>query len=381
VSVEKHAIDRRDMLVRLGALASLSTLGPLAHAANAPIRIGQSLPLTGPLAPVVQPIVEGQRALLQEVDARGGIGGARLELVTLDDGSDPQRTADNVRRLVDVERVVGLFGFASVPGLMRALPVIAECRVPLVGVYNGADIVRRGRQPWLFTTTASIGDEVAAMVRTLASMHVLRLGVAYQDNEFGRFMQPVVEAIVKEHGAEIVVSAPVAPDGSNAEAAVHAVADKEPQAVLLLAAGQAALGFLRAAHEVVRVPTYALSLAGTTALLDQLGPAAHGLAVTQVVPYPWRETTPLTRQFAAAMARANLAPSYDRMWGFLNASILVEVLRRAGPAPTPEGIVAAIEHMGSVDLGGYRLAFDGANHHGSRFVEITMIGSNGKYVR
>jgi len=374
-------VARRNVLARLAALAGLSTLGSFARAEIPSIRIGQSLPLSGPLAAVVQPVAEGQRALLQEVNARGGVGGARVEIVTLDDGADPQRTVDNVRRLVEVERVAGLFGFASVPGLMRALPVINECRVPLLGVYNGADIVRRGRQPWLFTTTASIGDEVATMVRTLASMHVLRLAVAYQDNEFGRFMLPVVEAIVKEHGAEIAVATPVAPDGANAAAAVRAVAAKEPQALLLLAAGNAALGFLRAAHDVVRVPMYALSLAGTTALLEQLGPAAHGLAVTQVVPYPWRETTPLTRQFAAAMARAKLAPTYDRMWGFLNASILVEVLRRAGPSPTPAGIAAAIEHMGSVDVGGYRLSFDGENHNGSRYVEITMIGPNGKYVR
>jgi hypothetical protein len=69
------------------------------------------------------------------------------------------------------------------------------------------------------------------------------------------------------------------------------------------------------------------------------------------------------------------------MWGFLNASILVEVLRRAGPNPNSNSIVAAIEHMGSVDLGGYRLSFDSDNHHGSHFVEITMIGMNGQYVR
>jgi ABC-type branched-subunit amino acid transport system substrate-binding protein len=212
-------------------------------------------------------------------------------------------------------------------------------------------------------------------------MAIQRLAVVYQNNEFGRFMVLLVEGIAREHGSTILVSTPVEPDGSNAEAATRAVAAKEPQAVLLLAAGNAVLGFLRAAQETVHVPMYGLSLAGTTALLDQLGSAAHGLAVTQVVPYPWRQASPLTRQFAAAMQRARLAPTYDRMWGFLNASILVEVLRRAGPAPTSASIVAAIEHMGTVDLGGYRLTFDAENHHGSHFVEITMIGPNGKYVR
>ena len=127
-------VDRRNVLARFAALAALGSSGTLARAENAPIRIGQSLPLTGPLASVVQPIAEGQRALLQDVNARGGVGGARIDLLTLDDGADPQRTVDNVHRLVEAERVAGLFGFASVPGLMRALPVLTEYRVPMLAV-------------------------------------------------------------------------------------------------------------------------------------------------------------------------------------------------------------------------------------------------------
>jgi ABC-type branched-subunit amino acid transport system substrate-binding protein len=374
------AADRRRLLVQLTAMAGLGTLGRIARADNA-IRIGQSLPLSGPLAAVVTPIAEGQRVALEEVNARGGVAGRPIRLISLDDGSNPQSTVDNVRRLVEGERVDCLFGFASVPGLMLALPLLAQYKVPLLGVYNGADVVRKGKQPYVFTTTASIGDEVTEMVRTLAALHIQRLAVAYQDNEFGRYMVPLVEGIAKAHGSGVVVATPVSPDGSNAEAAARTVSGHEPQAILLLAAGNAVLGFMKAIREVSHVPIYGLSLAGTTALLDRLGPAAHGLALTQVVPYPWRPTTPLVRQFSAAMTRAQLAPSYDRMWGFLNATILVEVLRRAGPNPTPVGIVGAIEHMGNVDLGGYRLAFDGDNHNGSRFVEITMIGANGRYVR
>jgi ABC-type branched-subunit amino acid transport system substrate-binding protein len=372
--------DRRRVLAQLAALAGLGSVGGIARAENV-IRVGQSLPLTGPLSSVVQPILEGQKALLQEVNRNGGIGGSHIQMITLDDESDPQHTADNVHQLVEVDHVECLFGFASVPGLMRAMPLLSQYKMPLIGVYNGADIVRRGKQPYLFTTTASIGDEVETMVRTLAALQIKRLAVVYQDNEFGRFMVPLVGQIAKEHGSTIALSAPVAPDGSNADTASRAVAAAEPQAILLLAAGGAVLGFMKSAHDMVRVPIYSLSLAGTTALLDRLGPSARGLAITQVVPYPWHPTQPLTRQFAAVMDRAGLAPTYDRMWGFLNASILVEVLRRAGSNPSPASIVAAIEHMGAVDLGGYRVAFDADNHHGSHFVEITMIGSTGQYVR
>ena len=377
---QRGRLSRRRLL---GAAASGTALmGALGRAqATGSVRIGQSLPLTGPLRPVVEPIVQGQQALLQEVEARGGVLGQRIELITLDDAADPARTVENARRLIADAHVASLFGFAFVPGLMRTLPLLAQHQVPLIGVYNGADIARRDHQPYLFTTTASIRDEVEQMVRTLAELHLTRLAVAYQDNEFGRFMLPQVADIAKAHGATIACAAPVSPDGSNAAACAQAVGASQPNAVLLLAAGNAVLAFMREVRRATRVPVYALSLAGTTALVDQLGEAARGLAVTQVVPYPTSESSPLTQAFGQAMRRAGLAPTYDRLWGYLNASILVEVLRQAGPAPSPATILATIEHMARADIGGYHLSFDAAHHNGSHFVDITMLGADGHYIR
>jgi len=366
--------------MRLVGSAAVAGLGMQARAA-VPLRVGQSLPLSGPLGAVLKPIVEGQKALLDDVNSHGGVHGNPVELITLDDAADPATTVANAQRLIDTERVVTLFGFAVVPGLMRTLPLLAERKVPLLAVYNGADNVRQGSQPYLFTTTASVSDEVVKMVQTLTTLKISRWALAHPAGDLGRYTVSVVEAIAMRHDASIVATAPLRADGTNAAEAVQALAATQPQAVLLLAAGGAVLGFLRERHRALHVPVYALSLAGTAAILDQLGTLARGLAVTQVVPYPMRQTTPLTRRFGTAMRKAGLAPTYDRMWGFLNASILVEVLRRAGPNPTPTTIVSTIEHIGVVDIGGYQLDFDGGKHHASSFVDITLVGPGGQYVR
>jgi ABC-type branched-subunit amino acid transport system substrate-binding protein len=371
-------IARRRLVAAACALPFTGAMG--AAPAAGPVRIGQCLPLTGPLAPVVKPIAEGQKLLLDAVNQQGGIGGAPIELVTLDDGAQPTRTLEHTRKLLDEHGVVALFGYAFVPGLVRTLPLLDERRVPLIGIYNGADIVRREPHPWLFTTTASLRDEISAMVRNLATLNTRKLAVAYQDNELGRFMLPQVQAVAAEHQVTLGTMVGVQPDGSNAPAAVAAVAKTEPQAVLLLAGGAAVLGFMKAMGSA-RVPVYALSLAGTTSLLEQLGPLARGMAFTQVVPYPMRHVTPLTRKFGAAAAAAGVAPSYDRMWGYLNASILVEVLRRTGGRPSPAAVQAALEKMGEVDLGGYRVAYGSQQRHGSNFVEITMVDAAGKFIR
>jgi branched-chain amino acid transport system substrate-binding protein len=365
------------------AIAGAGLMGTLARPAraSAPLRIGQSLPLTGPLSPVVKPIAEGQKALLDDVNASGGVRGASIELITLDDAAQAQRTADNARRLIETDRVVALFGFALVAGLMQALPLVNERKVPLIGVYNGADIARSDANPYLFTTTASLRDEIVTMVRTLTAVNTRKLVVAYQNNELGRYMLPLVQAIVQEHKATLTGAVALEPDGSNGLAAAQSVASMQPQAILLLAAGAAVLGFMKALPASARVPVYALSLAGTTALLERMGPAARGMAFTQVVPFPARQTSALTRRFGALMAKAQLPPTYDRMWGFLNASILVEVLRRAGSNPTPAAIAGTLERMSDVDLGGYRLAYGPQKRNGSNFVEITIVDHSGKFVR
>jgi branched-chain amino acid transport system substrate-binding protein len=370
---------RRRALAALAAGTLLGGLSPL-RAALAPIRIGQSLPLTGPLGAVVKPIAEGQKALLDELNAEGGVRGATVELLTLDDSANPEQTASNTRRLIEDEKVTALFGYAFVPGLVRALPLANEKGVPLLGVYNGADIVRADNR-CLFTTTASLADEVAAMVRNLASLNTRKMALAFQNNELGRYMRPIVEAAVRQHDGSLVATVALAPDGSNAAESAQAIAARAPEAILLLAGGAPVQNFMKALPSSARVAVYALSLAGTTALLEQIGPAARGMAFTQVVPYPLRQTTPLTRRFGAAMAKAKLAPSYDRMWGYLNASVLVEALRRAGPNPNPAAVYAALERMTDVDIGGYRLSFGPTRHHGSSFVEITVVDHNGRFVR
>lgn len=363
---------------RLLAAACALPIAPAIRAAAGPVRIGQCLPLTGPLAPVVQPIAEGQKLLLDAVNAQGGVHGAPIELVTLDDAAQPARTLEHTQNLLDAQGAVALFGYAFVPGLVRTLPLLDERRVPLVGIYNGADILRSDTHPWLFTTTASLRDEVSAMLRNLATLNTRRVAVAFQNNELGRFMLPQVEALAAELQVGLVAKVPVEPDGSNAKVAAANLGDA--QAILLLAGGAAVLGFMKALPST-RPRVYALSLAGTTALLQQLGPVARGMAFTQVVPYPMRQVSPLARRFGAAAAAAGAAPTYDRMWGYLNAAVLVEVLRRAGPRPSPASVQAALERLGEVDLGGYRLAYSPQRHHGSSFVEITMVDAGGKFIR
>jgi branched-chain amino acid transport system substrate-binding protein len=134
----------------------------------------------------------------------------------------------------------------------------------------------------------------------------------------------------------------------------------------------------------VGAPIYALSIANSKPIVAALGDDARGIAFTQVIPYPWRQITPLTRDFGAAMEREKIDIDYDHFIGYLNVRVLIEGLKRAaagGRAVTSESLITAMESMGRFDLGGYALNFGPQRHHGSNFVDLTIVGPQGRYMR
>ncbi|MGY4828800.1 ABC transporter substrate-binding protein [Sphaerotilaceae bacterium SBD11-9] len=345
------------------------------------IRIGQSAHLTGPLAPFLLPVIKGQELAIEEANRKGGINGRPVRLIALDDAYDPKKCVENIHTLIDKEKVVALYGLASTPNVLATLPILSEKKVPLVCVYTGSPALRTKQHPYFFTTMASYRDEVVQMVRNLVTLQKSHIGLVYQNAAFGQLMKPVVEEVVKELGATLVVQAPLEANGSDAVACAQSLAAAKPQAIMFMAFGPSIIPFVKAARAYVGVPIYAVSIANSPALLKAMGDDARGLAFTQLVPYPYRQTTALTRDLAAALEREKIDISYDYMFGYMNMRILLEGIRRAGKRVTPIDVVKAMESMNRFDLGGYPVSFSPTKHHGSNFVEITIVGPGGRWIR
>ena len=378
-------IHRRQALAALGALSVSPWARAQGEAASAgkgtDIVIGQSAHLSGPLSGTLKAVLRGQELALDEFNRRGGVGGRRVKLVTLDDAYDPKRCVDNVNTLIERDKAVALFGLASTANVGAVLPILAEKKVPLVGVYTGAPALRAKQHPYFFTAMASYRDEVVQMVKNLATVGRTKLAVAYHDSPFGQLMLPVVEEVCREQGSALVAKAALDIPGQQSAAVVQALAQGAPQAVLFIAFGPALVPFVKAARAQVGVPVYALSIANSKALIDALGDEARGLAFTQTVPYAMRATSTLTRDYAAAMERAKLPADFDHFFGYLNLRVLLELLKRAGKGVNSQGLVAAIEGVGKLDLGGYTVNFGPQNHHGSSFVDLLIVGPGGRFIR
>ncbi len=373
---------RRRLIGAMAASTAGAAIGLPAWArASDEILIGQSAHLSGPLAPSFTAVVKGQSLAIADINARGGVGGRPVRLITLDDAYDPKRTVANVTQLIERDKVTALYGLASTASVGAVLPMLAAKKVPLVGVYTGSPSLRTQHHPYFFTTMASYYDEVVQMLRNLETLQRTRIGVAYQTGPLGQLMLPVLDAAMKQVNATIVARAPLDPSGKDAQEAVESLARVQPQAVIVINFGPSMIPLVKHARKLLGVPLYCISIANSKALLTAMGDDARGLAFTQLIPYPWRPTTDLVRDFTASMKAAQLTIDYDHYFGYLNLRVLLEGMRRAGRNVTPDTLVAAIEGMGKTDLGGYTVDFSPSNHHGSKFVEITMYGPGGRYVR
>jgi branched-chain amino acid transport system substrate-binding protein len=379
--MKNQPIRRRHCLQGLAASGLALALPLRAQSSTEDIVIGQSAHLSGPLAPTLAKVLRGQELALEEFNRKGGVQGRKVRLITLDDAYDPKRCVENVQTLIERDKVVALYGLASTANVGAVLPLLTEKKVPLVSVYTGAPNLRARHHPYFFTTMASYRDEVVQMVRNLVTLQRTQIALIYQNSPFGQLMLPVVEQAAQELGATLVAKAPLEMSGSDAVAAAQSVGAVRPQALILMAFGPSVEPAVRAARLYVGAPTYAIGIANARATLDALGEQARGLAFTRVTPYPFQQTTAVTRDYGAAMARAGLPIDVDHFFGYLNLRVLLEAMRRTGKTISPQSLLNTLETSGKIDLGGYEVKWGPQNHHGSSFVDIMVVGPGGRFIR
>ncbi|RQP26421.1 ABC transporter substrate-binding protein [Piscinibacter terrae] len=374
---------RRNWLAQAAALAA-SAAAPSAFAQDDVIRLGQTVALTGPLADIGAAMHQGSKLYFDAVNARGGVNGRRIELVARDDGYDVKRALANIDGFIKDPGLFGLFGCMGTPIIEGTLPLIRNTDIPCFSPLTGASSARPADMRNVLNLRASYPEETERLVEHLATIGIQRVGVAYQNNSFGKEVMSAAEAAMKKHRLQAVVSAPVQSDASDAAAAAKRIAAAGPEAVLLGLAGKPTVAFIKAFRAEKRgLPLYALSVMGSAATLSALGDDGIGIAVSQVVPMPTNAVVPVVRDFQQAWkaAPSGMEPSHLALEGFINARVFVEALQRAGRNLTRKSFVDAVWSIHRLDIGGFELHFQQPGRNASRFVELTMIGRGGKFIR
>lgn len=375
---------RRTVLRIVAALVGL--LSGIAVAAD--ILIAQVAPLSGPLAPTGNGMRVGALVCFEAVNAAGGIRGAKIRLVSRDDGYKSEETVKLARAMLAESRPLAFFGIVGTGNLDTLLKenVLGEAGIPAIGLRSGAGSLFRPENALLFFTRPSYAEEVERIVSHLAMTGQKRIAAFYQDDAFGADGLAGIDASAQLHKVEVLARASYPKNTTQVEASVKTLRAANAQAIVMVANTAASAEFLkqyRAAGGTAQL--FALSPTEGTQVAEKIGAqTAHGFAVSQVVPDPLNRGVPIVREFQddfSKHAPAASQPSATVLEGYVAARVLVEGLRRVGAEPTRAKLVASLQSLRNVDIGGMIIGFDSRSRSGSRYVDIAILGPDGKLLR
>jgi ABC-type branched-subunit amino acid transport system substrate-binding protein len=359
-------------------------LGAIAASAQTPgvtensILIGSCSALDGPARFLGSQMVLGASAYLHAINDEGGVYGRKIQLLAFDDGYDPEKAPACFKRMTK-EGVFSLGFFVGTPTAAKYVPMAEEEKIPVVGLFTGAQLLYEPLKHYVINVRASYYDETREQIDRLWELNIHKIGVIYQDDAFGKAVLEGVKLALQKHNAAPAALGTFARNTVNVEAGMQQVMAVHPQAVVIAGPYAPAAAIVKEAHAAGWRPQFlTVSFVGTEEFVKDAGGDAEGTIITQVVPpydrtdYP---TVALYRQYLEKYYPAT-PPSFVSLEGFVDAMVVVEGLKRAGKEPTREKFISAIESIHKMEIGlGPRLilSYSQSDHKGFDNVYATMV--------
>lgn len=344
---------------------------------EAEIVIGQCAALSGPAAGLGSGMSEGMKAAFAEINAKGGVHGRTIRLNSADDGYEPEQCVDCTEKMITEQGVFALAGYVGTPTAKVAMPIVQELKIPLVGLFTGAGLLRSPVQRYVINLRASYDDETEALVDHLSKGGVTKFAIFYQNDSFGLSGLAGVEKALQKRQKALTAKGMFERNTLAVKSGLAEIMGAAPpEAIIIIGPYKPTAEFIRAAREAgVKARFATISFVGTENLIADLAAQAEGVLISQVVPVPGAEDVPAARQYRAALQAAvpGAKPSFVSFEGYLSARLLIEGLTRAGKDLTREKLVDAFEAMSKLDLGGLTVSFSAANHQGSASVFLTEV--------
>ena len=346
------------------------------------VLVGQFAAFTGPAAQLGERLKVGIEAYFRSVNAQGGVNGRLLKLVTRDDGYEPEKSKQAVKALIDEDKVFALIGSVGTPTGIAAVPILTEAKVPLVGMFTGAEALRQPFNRQVFHVRGSYFDETERIVQHLTSLGLKKIAVFYQNDAYGKAGLEGVERALARRQLKPVALGTVERNTVDVAKSVATLVAAQPEAIVQIGAYKSCAAFIKQARaKGFGGQFFNVSFVGAKALADELGDAGAGVVISQVVPFPYGTSIPIVREYQQIMTEAGQKDyDFSSMEGFLTARVFVEGLKRAGRSPTRDALIGGLESMHDWQLGGFTVRYGPGDHIGSSFIDVTTIGRDGRFI-
>ena len=347
------------------------------------IVFGQAAVLEGPASALGLGMKIGLDAAFAEINAKGGVHGRKIKLISVNDGYEPDRSIAATRKLIDDDKVFALIGPVGTPTSAATQPLATAANVPFIGAFTGAGFLRNTKFENVINVRASYDAETEAWVKHLTEdLKVSKIAIFYQDDAFGRAGLSGFKKAMDKRKMEMVAEATYERNTVAIKTGLLTLKRAEPEAVVIVGAYKPVAEFIKLSRKIGFNPVFVnISFVGAGALAKELGPDGKGVIVSQVVPFPWDTSLKVVADYQAAIKAADpkAEPEFVSLEGYLAGRLAIAALEKAGKDVTRAGLLKAIKDTGSFDIGGLPMTFSATKNEGLDKVFMTVIQADGTF--
>jgi len=342
------------------------------------IVIGSSLALTGHAGYLGTQFLKGSLAYLKKINNQGGIFGRKVVLRYYDDGYDPPRCLYNTQRLIIKDKVFALFDYVGTPTTVKVLPFIQEAQITLMGMFTGANRLRKPFNPYLINIRPSYYAETKEAVRHLVEdLHLTKIAIFYQYDAYGFDGLTGTELALGKYNLEPVARASYVRGTLDVETAWQKIWAAEPEAIVMIGTYNPCAKFMTlTAQKGLKAIFYALSFVGANELAKKVQGLNLPVVMSQVVPPPTSIDPNDQDGYLYLLHKyfPKSSPSFVGLEGFINAKVLAEGLKRSGPQINRQKFLKAIYSLHAFDLGyGIKINFGPKDNQGLDKIYFTYL--------
>ena len=265
------------MLVAGGLL--LAPFVGRASAQEAEIRVGALIALSGPAAYLGDPVQKALKLLVENYNAKGGMAGRKMTLITYDTEANTGKAVQLYRRLVESDHVQVIIGPSTTGESLTLKSVANELKVPMISFGAGTDIVVPP-EPYVFKVPPTDEVEIRQLVTDFAQRGVKKLAVLYATGPYGQSGAAIMKRLGPPAGVNVVAEEQFQPLDTDMTAQIVRVRDADADALLIWATDPGATLVVKQAVALgYKKPIYNSPAVADPKFIQKAGPAAEGTYV------------------------------------------------------------------------------------------------------
>ncbi|HEX9290979.1 MAG TPA: ABC transporter substrate-binding protein [Anaeromyxobacteraceae bacterium] len=350
-------------------LAALAFAAPAAVRADEAIKVGALLAMTGPASFLGAPEARTLQLLADDLNAKGGVGGRKIQLVLKDTGGSPEKAISFAKQLIEEEKVFAIIGPAT-SGETMAVKNLAEEGKTILLSCAAAEVIVSPVARYVFKTPQKDSHAVAKIFQQMKRMGISKIGVLSSNTGFGKAGKEQIERLAPEHGIQLLVDEVYDKAATDLTAEVTKLKAARVEAVLNWSIEPAQSILVKNVRQIgLAVPIFQSHGFGNVQYVKAAGSAAEGVVlphgrilVADALPDAHPQKAVLVAYKRAYEARFKEDVSGFGGYAHDAFALLVKAIQAAGP--DREMVRSAIEGMrGFVGASG-TFNFSAADHNG-----------------